>query len=104
MLIKCTKKCAQVMNQGARKQYHAELVELSARAYELCGGDIWDAVAHGDYNARTDRYWALLVTYPAAAYACPVYLTTEALWQNFRRSGVRDIAGLQSMLHDLLDI
>lgn len=107
MKIQVSKIFAKFINETAKKkgfQAAAAVVDLSENQYRYFVGDVWEADQYGDYNYRTGKYKAIIIEYPAAYYASPVYLTTAALNREYRRAGVRDLEGLENMIQDLLEI
>lgn len=105
MKIAATKVFADFINKTAKVrgfQAHAELVKLSNRQFTMLvdiNGPDW-----ADWDPNTNLNKAICIEYPANFYACPVYFSTSQLCAEFRRYGVKDVAGLQDMLEDLLSI
>ena len=105
MKIAATKVFADFVNKTAAetgKRFHAYPVKLSEREYNFLAGDSWDAVYYGDFIGGAFR--AICITYPANYYACSRYVSTKELCNEFRRRGVRDVAGLREMIVDLFEI
>ena len=82
---------------------HAEIVEMSDRQYGLCVGDIFDAYDYRDYTPA-GNFKAIMISYPGDYYACPQYLSTKALVNEFRGRGVKTLDELKEMLRDMLEI
>lgn len=105
MKIAATKVFADYINKAAKKMdlnIHAELVYFTEDGYTMhvnMWGPNWV-----DYDSKTGKYKAIAVSYPAEYYANINYLTTAGLCAEFRRRGVRDLAGLDAMIYDLLAI
>ena len=96
MIVKVSKRFAKFINDTAkkfRKEFHADVVEVR----ELWGDD-------ADYNWETGMYKKIRLTYPSDYYACPQYLSTKYLNEEFRRRGVRTCEELEEMIVDLCEI
>lgn len=105
MKIAATKVFADFINKTVSKmgfQARAELVKFTERGFTLnvdCWGPDW-----ADMDPKSGLYKAIRVTYPGDFYACPVYLSTRQLCDEFRRRGVRDLEGLADMVRDMCEI
>lgn len=107
MKIKASKVFANFVNQVARetgKQFHAAVVALSPSEYSARVGDVLDAEYFGDWDYTTSRARALCISYPGDYYACSALWSTGRLCAEFRRRGIRDVAGLRAMIVDLFEI
>ena len=107
MKIKASKVFANFVNQVARetgKQFHASIIALSPLEYETRVGDVMDAEMFGDWDYTTGRARALCISYPENYYACSALWSSGRLCAEFRRRGVRDVAGLREMIVDLFEI
>ena len=104
MVIKVSKVFARFMNQAAAAagvEFSACVVNVPQNAAGALGLDPWDIT---DYDFNTGKYRAIMVTYPPEFYACARYVGTSELVREFKRRGVRDAAGLSSMLVDMFAI
>ena len=105
MKIAATKVFADFINKTAANmgfQARAELVKLTDRAFTF-SVDSWGP-DWADWDPKSGLYKAIRVTYPGDFYACPVYLSTRQLCEEFRRRGVRDFDGLALMVRDMCEI
>lgn len=104
MEIKTTKTFASYCNNLAKKagaEFHAEIVSITEAQYFR----IFPAAFPGlDYNAKTGKYNALLISYPWHYYSNPAYMDTATLCKEFRRRGCKNAADLDKMLLDLFCI
>ena len=109
MKIKVSKVFADFINKTAKElgfSAEASVVKMSERAYRLNVGlnAMLDADDYGDYDWAEDEYKVIRVVYPEEYYACPQYLTTAMLINEYRRRGVSTIDELKLMLKDMLSI
>lgn len=108
MNIKVSKVFAKFINTTAKElgfEAHAEVVLLPYDTYHLhTGQSIVDASFAGDYDWKTRDFKTIMVTYPDEYYACPVYLTTKSLVEEFHSRGVSTADELKEMLRDMLEI
>lgn len=106
MNIQVSKTFANFINKTAKEmgfKAHAEVVTISTGAYSFTTGtDLWDA--GDDYDCATGTCKAIKVSYPDEYYACSRYLTTYGLTNEFRKRGVKDVAGLKTMLRDMIEV
>lgn len=105
MYIKVSKTFADFINKSAKEMnlnFRASVVELSENAYNWYIGNISGSWL--DYNSKTGKYKAIIVEYPAAYYASPLYLTTSRLHTQFNRFGVKSVEDLKSMIRDICEI
>ena len=85
--------------------FAARVETLPERAYRFCTGvEPYDADYYGDYDWATGEYKAIVVTYPDGYYACPRYVTTKELHEEFKRRRIKTAEGLGEMLKDMLTI
>ena len=106
MNVAVSKVFASFINKTAKElgfKAHAEVVEMSDRQYQLSVGDIYDACDYRDYTGAGNLK-AIMVTYPDDYYACPQYLSTKTLVNEFRGRGVKTLDELKEMLRDMLEI
>lgn len=107
MKIKVSKVFAKFINETAKKngkRFEAVVVNLQPGSYGLHVGDIFEACAWGDWSDETGTGRAIKILYDWSAWACPRYLSTAELNREAKRYGVRDAAGLEKMILDLLCI
>lgn len=109
MKIKVSKVFADFINQTAKElgfKAEASVQRMSERGYVLNVGMAaqLDADDYGDYDWAEDEYKVIRVVYPEEYYACPAYLTTKRLNDEYNRRGVTTIDELKQMLKDLLRI
>lgn len=108
MNIAVTKTFARFINKTAKEmgfEAHAEVVLLPYEGYSFyTGQSVVDASFSGDYDWETRDFKTIKVTYPDSYYACPVYLTTKGLVEEFRQRGVKTVEELQEMLRDMLEV
>lgn len=105
MNIRVSKVFADFINKTAAN-VEASMLKMSEGEYRmnLGGFALWDAEQYGDYDWKTDKYKAIVVTYPSDYYACPRYISTKELDKEFKRRGVRDAEGLKAMIKDMVEI
>ena len=109
MKIKVSKVFADFINRTAKElgfSAEASVQRMSERGYVLNVGmeAQLDADDYGDYDWAEDEYKVIRVVYPDDYYACPQYLTTKSLTDEYRRRGVSTIDELKLMLKDILSI
>lgn len=109
MKIKVSKVFADFINKTAKELgfcAEASVQRMSERGYVLNVGMAaqLDADDYGDYDWAEDEYKVIRVVYPEEYYACPQYLTTKALNDEYNRRGVSTIDELKQMLKDILSI
>ena len=108
MNIQVSKVFAKFINKTAKEmgfEAHAEVVLLPYEGYSFyTGQSVVDASFSGDYDWETRDFKTIKVTYPDNYYACPVYLTTKGLVEEFRSRGVETADELKEMLKDMLEI
>lgn len=109
MKIKVSKVFADFINKTANElgfSAEASVQRMSERGYVLNVGMAaqLDADDYGDYDWAEDEYKVIRVVYPAEYYACPQYLTTKSLTDEYRRRGVSTIDELKLMLKDILSV
>lgn len=107
MKVKVSKVFAQHLN--SIKDYLdidvARVVSMDEHQYRLnVTTDTIEAMIRGDYTYDTRMYKAIRIDYPAEYYACPRYLTTKELNDEFARHNVKDIDGLNRMLKSIIEI
>ena len=105
MKIAATKVFADYINKAANRMglnIRAELVYFTENGYTM-HVNIWGP-NWVDYDSKIGKFKAIAVSYPAEYYANINYLTTAGLCAEFRRRGVRDLAGLDNMLYDMIAI
>lgn len=104
MRIQASKVFADFINKTARKhgaRFEAEYFTVSEREFY----NLFNYSAFDRYDMRTKgRAAVICVTYPANYYAVPVYVNTAALNQEYKRRGVIDLPGLESMILELFSI
>ena len=108
MKIKVSKVFADFINKTAKElgfEVSAKVVELSENMYRLhVSYDIFRAEDFGDYNYNTGKYKAIKILYPENYFACPNYLTTYQLTQEFKRNNVSTISELKEMIKNICEI
>ncbi len=106
MKVQVSKVFASFINKTAKEmsfEAHAEVVALRSSAYTFATGtDEWDGEC--DYDWETSTYRVIEVSYPYDFYATRKFLTTHELTTEFRKRGVKDVAGLKDMLRDMLEV
>lgn len=86
--IKATSVMAKHLNDAFKRKgfdYSAKVVALTERNYSWYVGSVYDAQDYGDYDYNHDQYKAIMVSYPADYYACPRYISTRELAEEFNR-------------------
>ena len=108
MNIQVSKVFAKFINKTAKEmgfEVHAEVVLLPYEGYSFyTGQSVVDASFSGDYDWETRDFKTIKVTYPDNYYACPVYLTTKGLVEEFRSRGVKTMEELKDMLREMLEV
>jgi hypothetical protein len=108
MNIQVSKVFAKFINKTAKEmgfEAHAEVVLLPYEGYSFyTGQSVVDASFSGDYDWETRDFKTIKVTYPDNYYACPVYLTTKGLVEEFRSRGVKTMEELKDMLREMLEV
>ena len=108
MNIQVSKVFAKFINKTAKEmgfEAHAEVVLLPYEGYSFyTGQSVVDASFSGDYDWETRDFKTIKVTYPDNYYACPVYLTTKGLVEEFRSRGVKTLEELKDMLREMLEV
>lgn len=105
MKIQVSKVFADFINKTV-PNVEASVRKMSENEYRIHVGifALWDAEQYGDYDWQTGKYKAIVVLYPDDYYACPRYITTKELDNEFKRRGVKDAEGLKSMIKDMIEI
>lgn len=105
MKIQVSKVFADFINKTV-PNVEASVRKMSENEYRMHVGCFaaWDAEQYGDYDWQTGKFKAIVVLYPDDYYACPRYITTKELDNEFKRRGVRDAEGLKSMIKDMIEI
>ncbi len=102
MYIKVSKRFATYCNKVAKKsgiEFHAEVLKMTEGQYLSIFPDGW---ATTDFTG--DGYNVLHVSYPWHYYACPIFMSTEMLTDEFRRRRVKTENDLQEMIIKLFEI
>ena len=105
MIVKVSKVFAKFMNQTAAEMglnFHASVVEMSEPVYNYQVGNITGKWS--DYNDKTDKFKAIMVEYPAACYACPLFFSTSRLNTLFNRYAVETYEDLKNMIREVCEI
>ena len=105
MNIQVSKVFADFINKTV-PNVEASVRKMSENEYRMHVGSLAVCLAaqYGDYDWQTDKYKAIVVLYPDDHYACPRYITTKELHEEFKRRGVKDAEGLKSMIKDMIEI
>ena len=109
MKVKVSKVFADFINKTAKElgfKAEASVVKMSERAYRLNVGlnAMLDAQDTDDYDWGEDEYKVIRVVYPEDYCACPQYLTTTALNNEYRRRGVTTADELKAMVCSMCKI
>lgn len=109
MKVKVSKVFADFINKTAKElgfKAEASVVKMSERAYCLNVGlnAMLDAQDTDDYDWGEDEYKVIRVVYPEDYCACPQYLTTTALNNEFKRMGVTTADELKAMVRSMCEI
>ena len=109
MKVKVSKVFADFINKTAKElgfKAEASVQRMSERMYRLHVGlnAMLDAEDYGDYDWREGEYKVIRVVYPEEYYACPQYLTTKALNDEYNRRRVSTADELKAMLQDMCRI
>ena len=76
--LKCTKALATLLDKNTPKDYYINLIKLTPHQYALCvDTDIYNH--ENDFNATTNTFNVLEITYSPTYYALPRYITTNDL-------------------------
>ena len=108
MKIKVSKTFAKFINDTAKElnfKVSAKVVELSENSYRWnVDSDIFRALDYGDYDICSRTGKAIMLVYPEDYFACPNYLTTYQLNQEFKRYNVSSLEDLKSMIKNMCEI
>ena len=109
MKVKVSKVFADFINKTAKElgfKAEASVVKMSERAYRLNVGlsAMLDAQDTGDYDWCEDEYKVIRVVYPEDYCACPQYLTTTSLNNEFNRRRVTTADELKAMVRSMCEI
>lgn len=105
MKIQVSKVFAKFMNETFKENglnYRAEVVTMPENLYHFHVGNVWGAWY--DYDHTTGKYKAIRVEYPVNFYACPLYLTTSRLNNQYERFNVKTLEDLKRMLREICEI
>ena len=108
MKIKVSKTFAKFINDTAKElnfKVSAKVVELSENSYRWnVDSDIFRALDYGDYDISNRTGKAIMLVYPEDYFACPNYLTTYQLTQEFKRNSVSSLEDLKNMIKNMCEI
>ena len=110
MNIAVTKTFTKFINKTAKElnfRASASFVTMTEGYYHMLVADPVEAILYcggHDYDYRTGQFKAIRIDYPSEYYACPRYLTTYELTEEFNRRGVETDRELKEMLKDLIEI
>lgn len=108
MKVAVTRVFAKFINETANImgfECEASVVHIPDSHYGFfTGNSLFDSMFFGDYDADKRSSRVIKVVYHDDYYACPKYLTTKELQEEFVRHEVRTADGLRKMLRELLEI